>query len=97
MFAQELISQLFDEEVDRLVEHCGLDATKVCRIYSLSAVLDYPLDANTDACMAKLARHSRLMLSSAADLHSVSMLEILLVIAGAYFGQDEDLRVVHRV
>ena len=81
---------------DKLVQHHSLHAIEVCRLYSLSAVLDYPLDANTDACMAKLARHCRLMLASVVDLQSASILEILLVIAGAYFGQDEELRLVHR-
>ena len=54
---QEQISQLFDEAVGKLVREDSLNVANAYRVYSLSSVLDYPLDANTDASMSKLCRH----------------------------------------
>ena len=85
-----------EEEVDRLNGQSFIGAEDVYSIYGLSAVLDYPLMASTEASMLQLLRHCNQLRSVSNSRTAIGYLDILSTIAGAYFGQDLQLRQEYR-
>lgn len=85
------VSRVLDQTIAAVVQSQKLLASDACKIFGLCAVLDYPLDANTDACLSRLLQHCQ-ALRPLADCQTHAILDVLTAIAGAYFGQDLDLR-----
>ena len=88
---QTQIVRLLEAAVDRLAASVHPTAPDIHEIYSLSAVLDLPLEADTEAVMTKLLRHCG-RLRPLSDISLQASLDILVVIAGVCFGQDLSLR-----
>ena len=85
-----------EEEADRINGQQNISAEDVYTIYGLSAILDYPLMASTEASMLQLLRHCNQLRSKTSSQMSIGFLDILSTIAGAYFGQDLQLRQEYR-
>lgn len=85
-----------EAEVDRINTQDNISAEDVYTIYGLSAVLDYPLMASTEASMLQLLRHCNQLRSRSHGHTAAGFLDILSIIAGAYFGQDLQLRQEYR-
>lgn len=85
-----------EEEVDRINGNESITAEDVYSIYGLSAVLDYPLMASTEASMLQLLRHCNQLRNNICSQTFTAFLDILSTIAGAYFGQDLGLRQEYR-
>jgi len=85
-----------EEEVEKLGKQGSISAEEAHAIYSLAVRLEYPLMADTEASMGQLLRQcSRLRVSDEGEARR-AYLDVLQVIAGAYFGQDMALRDKYR-
>ena len=93
---QEEAASRLEEEVDRISCQDSLSAEDVYSIYSLSAVLEYPLMASTEASMGQLLRCCRQIRTQESDKILMAYLDVLETIAGAYFGQDMEMRKRYR-
>ena len=109
------MSTRFEQEVGRIVQQRVLMPRDAYSIYSLAAVLELPLMADTEASLRQLLRHcARLRdgrgMQRTVDVDpinpktefkrslgvDVALLDVLQVVAGAYFGQDQALRLQYR-
>ena len=91
-------STLFEQEVDRIVQQPVLSARDAYSIYSLTALLELPLMAGTEASLRQLLRHCTDLRAGGSMQREadVALLDVLQVVAGAYFGQDQALRLQFR-
>ncbi|KAI7839292.1 hypothetical protein COHA_006990 [Chlorella ohadii] len=79
--------------IRQVVREEQLDPAAAALLYALSARIEKPLHAGTCALYRQLLRlcaSQRAALASAAD-PALPHLNIMIVVAGAYFGQDEEL------
>ena len=74
----------------------SISAEDAYAIYSLAARLEYPLMADTEASMGQLLRQCSRLRASAEGETRRAYLDVLRIIAGAYFGQDMELRNKYR-
>jgi hypothetical protein len=89
-------STRLEEEVERLGRQGSIRVEEAHAIYSLAARLEYPLMADTEASMGQLLRQcNRLRVSGEGETRR-AYLDVLQIIAGAYFGQDMTLRNKYR-
>lgn len=83
---------VFKYHVTWLENISSLSKDRAVWLFALCAVLDKPLDAETCAAARALLRKcSSLRASKTRDDEELAMLNILITIAGKYFGQAEDL------
>lgn len=95
---QASVSDLLEREVDLVLKETEVQAASVSRVYSLAALLEYPPMAHIEASMGLLHRHCsklRAAASSSSDSQD-AYLDILQVISGAYYGQNEAMRAEFR-
>jgi len=85
-----------EEEIERLGRQGSISAEDAHAIYSLAARLEYPLMADTEASMGQLLRQCGRLRVSAEGESRRAYLDVLQIIAGAYFGQDMTLRNKYR-
>ena len=78
---------MLEDSVDAIVEKDQLTAQNGYKVYSLCAVLDYPANASLDACLTRLLLKCR-DLHGTTDYALQALSDVLIVIAGACFGQD---------
>lgn len=83
---------VFKYHVTWLEKLSSLSKDRAVWLFALCAVLDKPLDAETSAAARALLRKcSSLRAGKTGDDEELAMLNILIAIAGKYFGQAEDL------
>ena len=85
-----------EEEVERICGGTSITAEYVYQIYGLSAILEAPLMASTEACMLQLLRHCSCLRLECRSEVLIAYLDVLETLAGAYFGQDMELRKEYR-
>eukprot|EP01018_Ginkgo_biloba_P021050 Gb_13614 [translate_table: standard] len=82
---------LFKYHVSWLENISSLSKDRALWLFALCTVLDKPLDAETSAAVRALLRKcASLRASKTGDNEELPMLNILITIAGKYFGQAED-------
>ncbi|CAK9273020.1 unnamed protein product [Sphagnum jensenii] len=71
----------------------GLPYERTLWLFALSVVIDKPLDAQTSAAFRALLRRCAILRATkvSADDEELHRLNLLITIAGHYFGQSEDL------
>ncbi|CAM6048466.1 unnamed protein product [Sphagnum compactum] len=71
----------------------GLPYERTLWLFALSVVIDKPLDAHTSAAFRALLRRCAILRATkvSADDEELHRLNLLITIAGHYFGQSEDL------
>lgn len=85
-------AMLFIHHVSWLESFSSLSKDRAVWLFALFAVLDKPLDADTSASVRALLRKcASLRAIRTKDDEDLPMLNILITIAGKYFGQAEDL------
>ena len=91
-------STLFEQEVDRIVQQPVLSARDAYSLYSMAAILELPLMAETEASLRQLLRHCGKLRAGGGMQREAdaALLDVLQVVAGAYFGQDQALRSQYR-
>ena len=85
-----------EEEIERVGEQGSISAEDAHAIYSLSARLEYPLMAHTEASLGQLMRQCSSLRATPGGETRMAYLQVLQIIAGAYFGQDMALRDKYR-
>jgi len=92
---QVTISALLDRFIE-LLEGETLPTYLTVWIYSLAASLEKPLSSDKEASLRRLLRQAEKLVAGldTSDVKDAAQANILIVMAGGYFGQDLDLRKV---
>lgn len=97
---QEEVSFQLEQMIEALASKSSVTVEDAYSIYALAAALEYPPMADTDASFGMLLRHCRRLRAQLASEQQSEMqaayLDMLQVIAGAYFGQDGPMRALYR-
>lgn len=90
---QVRVLRRLEEEMQRVLQSGNLSAGDCALLYALAARVERPLHGGTCALFRSLLRHCARL--RAALLHArdplLPHLNVLIAIAGGYFGQDEEL------
>jgi hypothetical protein len=89
------VSSLFEHHATQLLGRSppALPLPRAQWLFALASRLEKPLHADTAACFRGVLRHCAALRARVADSGDplLPRLNVLIAVAGAYFGQDEGL------